>query len=165
MLSPAPSAGRVPPLAVPDPAIDRFFQDFRESAVRLAEGVNDLNRRPTEETFEEVQEDLKLLRTVFGKWSPEVLVALHVAPAGGLESLRRRLAGISPRILSLKLKELEEKGMIRREVVDSRPPRVRYSLTERGWTVAWLTQPVLLYLKHTQTSDSMATPAGQNPAP
>ncbi len=163
--SPDLSAGRLLPIGNPDPTIDRYFQDFRESAVRLAEGVNDLNHRAPEVSSEETQQDLKLLRTVFGKWSPEVLTALHVAPAEGFESLRRRLQGISPRILSLKLKELEEKGMIHREVIDSRPPRVRYSLTERGWTVAWLTQPVLLYLKHTQTAGATTNLPGALPSP
>ncbi|MCI4320891.1 MAG: helix-turn-helix transcriptional regulator [Thermoplasmata archaeon] len=80
-------------------------------------------------------------------------MALHALPAAGFEELRRNLTGISPRVLSLKLKELEEKGMVRREILDSRPPRVRYSLTERGWTVAWLSQPVLLYLRYTDRQE------------
>ena len=54
---------------------------------------------------------------------------------------------VSPRVLSLKLKELEQNGLVHREILDTRPPRVRYTLTHRGWTVAWLAQPVLLYLR------------------
>jgi DNA-binding HxlR family transcriptional regulator len=130
--------------------IERSFKEFRESAVRLAERVSDMSHTAPEDPIEAARQDLQLLRTIFGKWSPEVLVALHAAPAEGFESLRRSLIGISPRVLSLKLKELESNGMVLREVVDARPPRVRYTLTDRGWTVAWLTQPVLLYLRHSQ---------------
>jgi DNA-binding HxlR family transcriptional regulator len=139
-----------PTIARPQSAIETYFQEFRESAVRLAERVNDLDHRARDDPVEAARQDLRLLRTIFGKWSPEVLVALHAAPAEGFESLRRNLVGISPRVLSLKLKELESNGMVQREVVDARPPRVRYTLTQRGWTVAWLTQPVLLYLRHSQ---------------
>jgi DNA-binding HxlR family transcriptional regulator len=129
--------------------IDASFRRFRESAVRLVEHVNDLldsngGRTPG------ADRDLRLVRSVFGKWSAEILDALHTAPAFGFEDLRRHLPGISPRVLSLKLKELEEHGMVVREILAARPPRVRYTLTERGWTVAWLADPVLLYLRQTE---------------
>ncbi len=146
--------------------IDRCFREFRESAVRLVERVNDLAgsatpgpRRPSK--------DVRLVRAVFGKWSMEVLVALHSAPSAGFEELRRALPGISPRVLSLKLKALEASGMVRREIVDARPPRVQYALTDQGWTIAWLSDPVLLYLdqlaarRHaTDRNDSKIAPSG-----
>jgi len=128
--------------------IERAFREFREAAVRLAERVNDL-REVEPDPIAAARSDLQILRSIFGKWSPDVLVALHAVPSIGFEELRRNLAGISPRVLSLKLKELEQNGMVHREIIDSRPPRVRYALTDRGWTVAWLAQPVLLYLRHT----------------
>jgi DNA-binding HxlR family transcriptional regulator len=143
-------SGTRPP-SDPHADIEACFRDFRESAVRLAERVNDLDRTAPADPVEAGRQDLKLLRTIFGKWSPEVLIALHAAPAEGFEALRRTLTGISPRVLSLKLKELEQNGMVHREVLDARPPRVRYTLTDRGWTVAWLAQPVLLYLRYSQS--------------
>ncbi|HKV90154.1 MAG TPA: helix-turn-helix domain-containing protein [Thermoplasmata archaeon] len=131
--------------------IERAFAEFREAAVRLAERVNDLHEVETD-PIAAARADLQIVRSIFGKWSPEVLVALHAVPSVGFEELRRNLSGISPRVLSLKLKELEQNGMVHREVIDSRPPRVRYALTDRGWTVAWLAQPVLLYLRHTEAT-------------
>jgi DNA-binding HxlR family transcriptional regulator len=136
----------------PNALIDRSFHEFRGSAVRLAERVRDLKGYQVDPA-EAAGADIKLLRTIFGKWSPEVLMALHAAPSIGFEALRRHLVGISPRVLSLKLKELEQNGMVHREIVDSRPPRVQYALTDRGWTVAWLAQPVLLYLRYTSEGD------------
>ena len=129
--------------------IERAFREFREAAVRLAERVNDLMEADPD-PIAAARSDLQILRSIFGKWSPDVLVALHAVPSVGFEELRRNLAGISPRVLSLKLKELEQNAMVHREIIDSRPPRVRYALTDRGWTVAWLAQPVLLFLRHSE---------------
>jgi DNA-binding HxlR family transcriptional regulator len=42
------------------------------------------------------------------------------------------LEGISPKTLSERLKELEESGVIDREVYPEIPPRVEYSLTDKG---------------------------------
>jgi DNA-binding HxlR family transcriptional regulator len=125
--------------------------------VRLVERVNDL-LGPDGPRGGPSPKDLRLVRSVFGKWSTEVLVVLHTAPSVGFEELRRALPGISPRVLSLKLKGLEQYGMVRREILDSRPPRVRYSLTERGWTVAWLSDPVLLFLEQAQARESAGSP-------
>jgi DNA-binding HxlR family transcriptional regulator len=141
--------GRPTPVPGPDDeGIRREFLEFREAAVRLAERVRDLSIEESD-PISAARADLHLVRSIFGKWSSDVLVALHALPTAGFEELRRNLNGISPRVLSLKLKELEQNGMLQREILDTRPPRVRYSLTERGWTVAWLSQPVLLYLRFT----------------
>ncbi len=46
--------------------------------------------------------------------------------------LLRSMEGISPKTLSLRLKELEEKGIVERTVYPEVPPRVEYTLTEKG---------------------------------
>ena len=46
--------------------------------------------------------------------------------------LERSLAGISPRTLSLRLRALEEEGIVARHTFPEVPPRVEYSLTEKG---------------------------------
>jgi DNA-binding HxlR family transcriptional regulator len=153
-------AATVPPSTDPaDQEIQRQFREFREAAVRLAERVRDLSTSDAD-PLAAARADLHLVRSIFGKWSSDVLVALHALPSAGFEELRRSLSGISPRVLSLKLKELEQNGMVRREILDARPPRVRYSLTDRGWTVAWLSQPVLLYLRYTDTDRPHASSPG-----
>ena len=133
--------------------VDRSFREFRESAVRLVERVTDLAGEANDPAVA-AQADLRIVRSIFGKWSADVLLALHVSPSVGFEELRRSLPGISPRVLSLKLKELEQNHMVTREILDTRPPRVHYSLTERGWTVAWLAQPIFLFLRMTERSRS-----------
>jgi DNA-binding HxlR family transcriptional regulator len=46
--------------------------------------------------------------------------------------LERSLAGISPRTLSLRLRALEEEGVVERDTFSEVPPRVEYGLTEKG---------------------------------
>ena len=46
--------------------------------------------------------------------------------------LERSLEGISPRTLSLRLRALEEEGIVARETFPEVPPRVEYALTEKG---------------------------------
>jgi DNA-binding HxlR family transcriptional regulator len=148
-ISPPRAAKSVPSSAgSPDEDLDREFSEFRESAVRLVERVTDLVG-PSGDPVAAAQADLKIVRSIFGKWSADILISLHAVPSIGFEELRRSMPGISPRVLSMKLKELEQNGMVQREIIDTRPPRVRYSLTQRGWTVAWLSQPVFLFLRLT----------------
>ena len=46
--------------------------------------------------------------------------------------LERSLTGISPRTLSLRLRALEEEGIVERHTFPEVPPRVEYALTEKG---------------------------------
>lgn len=53
--------------------------------------------------------------------------------------LRAAVPGATPRMLTRQLRELEESGLVHREVFPVVPPRVEYSLTEFGWSI----RPVL----------------------
>ena len=46
--------------------------------------------------------------------------------------LERALSGISPRTLSLRLRDLEQEGVVDRQTFSEVPPRVEYALTEKG---------------------------------
>jgi DNA-binding HxlR family transcriptional regulator len=46
--------------------------------------------------------------------------------------LERSLAGISPRTLSLRLRALEQEGIVERKTFPEVPPRVEYALTDKG---------------------------------
>jgi DNA-binding HxlR family transcriptional regulator len=50
--------------------------------------------------------------------------------------LERSLEGISPRTLSLRLRALEEQGIVERNTYPEVPPRVEYSLTAKGRALA-----------------------------
>lgn len=78
-----------------------------------------------------------------GKWKGVIL--FHLLRDGTLRfnELRRRLTGITQRMLARQLRELEEDGLVRRTVYAQVPPRVDYDLTETGRSLA----PVLGALK------------------
>jgi DNA-binding HxlR family transcriptional regulator len=68
---------------------------------------------------------------VCGKWT---LLLIRDLAAGSSRfcELERSLEGISPRTLSLRLRALEEEGIVERHTYPEVPPRVEYALTEKG---------------------------------
>ena len=66
-----------------------------------------------------------------GKWTLLVIRDLADGRSRFCE-LERSLAGISPRTLSLRLRALEEQGIVARQTYPEVPPRVEYALTEKG---------------------------------
>ncbi len=68
---------------------------------------------------------------VCGKWTLLLVRDLADGRTRFCE-LERSLAGISPRTLSLRLRGLEEEGIIERHTYPEVPPRVEYALTEKG---------------------------------
>ena len=68
---------------------------------------------------------------VCGKWTLLIIRDLAEGRARFCE-LERSLAGISPRTLSLRLRALEEEGVVERHTFSEVPPRVEYALTEKG---------------------------------
>ncbi|MBF6150305.1 helix-turn-helix transcriptional regulator [Nocardia nova] len=76
-----------------------------------------------------------VLQNVASRWGALALVALREGPYR-FSALRRRVDGISERMLSQTLQALERDGMIHREVQQTIPPRVEYTLTELGEQVA-----------------------------
>ncbi|MEH1028191.1 winged helix-turn-helix transcriptional regulator [Micromonospora profundi] len=72
---------------------------------------------------------------VTSKWASLVLLALGEGRYR-FNALRRRVDGVSERMLSQTLQILERDGMLTREVLTTIPPRVEYSLTPLGARVA-----------------------------
>ena len=73
-----------------------------------------------------------VLSRVGDKWSMLVLFTLEGQPSIRFKELQRSIPDISQKILTATLKMLEADGLINREVFPEVPPRVEYSLTEKG---------------------------------
>ncbi len=66
-----------------------------------------------------------------GKWKAVILCHLLEGTKRFLE-LQRITCGVSHKVLSEKLKELEDDGLLHKKVYDEYPPKVEYWLTEKG---------------------------------
>lgn len=69
-----------------------------------------------------------------GKWKIPIITALTFYETCRFKELERIIEGITPKMLSKELKFLEENLLILREVADTRPVTVTYSITEYGKT-------------------------------
>lgn len=69
------------------------------------------------------------------KWTLLILGVLTKEPKLRYNDLQRSVRGISQRMLTLRLKKLEENGLVRRTIFPTVPPRVDYALTPLGRTL------------------------------
>ena len=89
-----------------------------------------------------------MLSRVGDKWSVLVVTMLSDAPLR-FNELRRRIDGISQRMLTRTLRELERDGLVTRTVTPTTPPSVEYALTDLGHT---LLEPVRSLIVWTQAN-------------
>src|SRR3712207_661714 len=81
---------------------------------------------------EPVPEEVGRAADLLGRrWLLQVLYAAH-AGAVRFNEFRQAVGPVPPRTLAQRLQELEEAGIVERRVIDARPPRVEYRLTELG---------------------------------
>jgi DNA-binding HxlR family transcriptional regulator len=81
---------------------------------------------------------------ISGKWTLLVLRDLADSSQRFCE-LERSLEGISPRTLSLRLRALEEQGIVERRTYPEVPPRVEYALTDKGKALVPLIEDMRAY--------------------
>ena len=75
------------------------------------------------------------LTMIAGKWKPVILWHLGTEKVLRYNELRRYMPGITHKMLSQKLKELQEECLINRVQYNEMPPKVEYSLTSKGESV------------------------------
>jgi len=78
-----------------------------------------------------------ILALIGSKWSMLILCSLRAGPRR-THDLKRRLAGVSSKMLTQTLRELERHGIVHRRDYGEVPPRVEYSLTALGRSLATL---------------------------
>lgn len=94
--------------------------------------------------------------TLIGKkWHPVIVHRLLKNGPLGFNALKEEVDGISSKVLSDSLEDLEEKGLVDRKIVNEKPVRVEYSLTELGSSL----EPVIMSLRdwgveHLEAADS-----------
>jgi DNA-binding HxlR family transcriptional regulator len=109
-----------------------------------------------------VDESCPVCRTadiVCGKWTLLLVRELSEGCSRFCE-LERSLAGISPRTLSLRLRALEEEGIVERATFSEVPPRVEYALTTKGQALLPIIDGMRTYGEQWLGADCAADAAG-----
>lgn len=73
----------------------------------------------------------RTLRVIGGRWKPVILYRLRAGPCR-FNALRRLIPGVTQRMLTQHLRELEADGIVSRTIHAVVPPRVEYALTPVG---------------------------------
>jgi len=71
------------------------------------------------------------LSIIGGAWTPNIIWYLS-SQSRRFSELKDDLQGISPKVLTQRLRKLENEGIVNRKVMPTSPPTVEYSLTELG---------------------------------
>ena len=74
----------------------------------------------------------RVLRLLSGAWTPFILWVLHREGPLRFGELRSRVPGISARLLTLRLRKLEEEGLLQRCALRPGTARSAYAMTPRG---------------------------------
>lgn len=79
------------------------------------------------------------------RWMIAIVWAAAEEGAVRFNEFKMALEGIPPRTLAQRLGELEDAGVLERRVLDARPPRVEYRLTEAGRKLRVLVEAMRVY--------------------
>jgi len=110
-----------------------------------------------------VDETCPVCRTadiVCGKWTLLLIRDLAEGHTRFCE-LERSLSGISPRTLSLRLRALEDEGIVARQTYPEVPPRVEYALTEKGMALLPIIEDMRTYGTAWLGATGDCAPAGE----
>ena len=77
-----------------------------------------------------------------GKWNSRIICVLAAKEVLRYSELRREMGNITDAVLAAALKELITNGIVKRQSYDEIPPRVEYSLTEKGNSVIPILQSI-----------------------
>ncbi|SEM96984.1 transcriptional regulator, HxlR family [Paenisporosarcina quisquiliarum] len=91
------------------------------------------------------------LGILVGKWKPIILLILLQEGTKRFSDLKRRVPGITQKMLTKQLRELEEEDIITRNVYAQVPPKVEYSISEYGESL----EPILVAMHEWGTAHTL----------
>jgi DNA-binding HxlR family transcriptional regulator len=97
----------------------------------LSEGQKTMDIAPSHPIHETMCPVARTAEILSGKWTILIIRDLVIG-VKRFNQLERSLQGISPKTLSERLRSLEEDGIVVRQTFAEAPPRVEYSLTDKG---------------------------------
>ena len=137
---------------IKDPERDSVYEEVYKLIPlmnRVVKKCNEKDREQFAHTPERITTERADLRPFFeiiqGKWTFDLIHLLNVMGETHYNDIKKILKGISSRVLTDKLKLLEEKRIIERIIHDARPVRISYKLTRSGKKIINLLIPVMKY--------------------
>lgn len=91
---------------------------------------------------EQCRRFLSAVELVGERWTAAILLALSRG-AVRFSEVRASVAGISDRMLAVRLRSLTDDGLVERSIIPTTPVQVRYALTERGAALLEALQPLV----------------------
>jgi DNA-binding HxlR family transcriptional regulator len=73
-----------------------------------------------------------VVEMIFSRWNTPILRVLREEGPLRFSGIRGRLGGVTPKVLTQRLRQLERDGLITREQFGEVPPRVEYAITDLG---------------------------------
>ncbi len=101
----------------------------------------------------------KVIELIGGKWKPLILYHLLTRDTVRFSELRSLIGNVTQKMLTTQLRSLESDGLIIRKVYAVVPPKVEYSLSERGTTLG----PILYAMKAWGVTYVTSTPSPAAP--
>lgn len=89
-----------------------------------------------------------------GKWKSRIICVLSSKDVLRYNEIRKELANITDTVLAAMLKEMISDGVVSRKQYEEIPPRVEYTLTEKGRSVLPILQSIC-YWSRQQTKDQL----------
>src|SRR2546426_3300501 len=125
--------------------LERRFSDLVDTCSRFSQDiVRDAGwNSPSVGLFDPITTNVEIARTVFGKWSLDILTLLYMRQSAGFQEIRRGLGRISSRVLSSKLTRMQESGLFRGDWKPTRPPGVANSTAAHAQTMPRLDEPLV----------------------
>src|SRR5262245_43376404 len=106
-----------------------------------------------------------LLRVLMGPWTSYILWVLRSNGPTRFGELKRRVAGISAKVLTERLRALEAAEIIERRYVTTIPPQVTYAMAPRGLELAPALDQLNALARRWMEADGAAPAAACQPAP
>ena len=87
------------------------------------------------------------LASIGKRWTFHIIYNIGVLEVDRFNVILRSIPGLTPRVLAIRLNELEERGLIRPIVIRQGPKQVRWELTEKGRDTLPIVQGYLSYAR------------------
>ena len=115
------------------------YKKWRSTLNHTIVEYQELTFAPDGPYTEELCPMLEAMNVIGGKWKLTLIGRIHRQSPARFGELKRSLVGITQKMLTTQLRELEQDGIVHRKVYAEVPPKVEYTLTEYGLTL----QPIV----------------------